>query len=298
MAAKGSSAMGEIECVLDAKSILGEGPLWDVQDQALYWVDIKRHEIHRFDPVSGSDQRWSTPEDVGSLAVREAGGLVVAMTSGFHFFDPASGRFEAIADPEPDRPENRFNDGKPDRRGRFWAGTMHDPETTPSGALYRLDPDLRWQRMVEGVTVSNGLAWSPAGDVMYYACSSSRTVWAFDCDPDDGTIGNRRVFIDTKEMGGAPDGATVDEEGCYWLTLPAAWKVARYDPKGRLIRAIELPVELPTCAMFGGPKLDMLYVTTSRFNRSEAQLASQPLAGGLFALDVGVRGLPEARFPG
>jgi L-arabinonolactonase len=290
--------MSEIVCVLDARAILGEGPLWDVQDQALWWVDIKRREIHRFDPASGRDRYWPSPEEVGSLAVRETGGLVVAMRSGFHFFDPATGSFEAIADPEADRPENRFNDGKPDRRGRFWAGTMHDPETRASGALYRLDPDLSWHRMVEGVTVSNGLAWSPPGDVMYYACSSARTVWAFDCDPDEGTIGKRRVFIDTSPFGGAPDGATVDEEGCYWLTLPAAWKVVRYDPKGRLIRVIDLPVELPTCAMFGGPNLDVLYVTTSRLNRTEAQLASQPLAGGLFALEVGVRGLPEARFRG
>jgi L-arabinonolactonase len=290
--------MSEIECVLDAKSILGEGALWDVQDRVLYWVDIKRREIHRFDPAGGRDQHWSTPEDVGSLAVREAGGLVVAMISGFHFFDFKSGRFEAIADPEPDRPDNRFNDGKPDRRGRFWAGTMHDPEAKASGALYRLDPDRRWQRMVEGVTVSNGLAWSPAGDVMYYACSSSRKVWTFDSDPDDGTIGARRVFIDTAGLGGAPDGATVDEEGCYWLTLPGAWKVARFDPEGRLIRVIGMPVEQPTCAAFGGPGLDVLYVTTSRFNRSEAQLANQPLAGGLFALEVGVRGLPETRFRG
>jgi sugar lactone lactonase YvrE len=290
--------MNEVECVLDARSILGEGALWDVRDGVLWWVDIKAREIHRFDPASGRDACWRAPEDVGSLAVRQKGGLVVAMASGFHFFDPTTGRFQAIADPEPDRPENRFNDGKPDRRGRFWAGTMHDPETTASGALYRLDPDLAWQKMVEGVTVSNGLAWSPAGDVMYYACSSARTVWAFESDPDSGEVGRRRVFIDTTALGGAPDGATVDEEGCYWLTLPGAWKVARYDPKGRLMRTIELPVELPTCAAFGGQDLDVLYVTTSRFNRTEAQLASQPLAGGLFALEAGVRGLPEARFPG
>jgi sugar lactone lactonase YvrE len=290
--------VNEVECVLDARSILGEGALWDVQDAVLWWVDIKAREIHRFDPASGRDQCWRTPEDIGSLAVREAGGLVVAMTSGFHFFDPATGDFRAIGDPEPDRAENRFNDGKPDRRGRFWAGTMHDPETAASGALYRLDFDLTWRKMVDGVTVSNGLAWSPKGDVMYYACSSARTVWAFESDPDSGRIGKRRVFIDTSAEGGAPDGATVDEEGCYWLTLPGAWKVARYDPLGRLMRTIGLPVELPTCAAFGGKDLDVLYVTTSRFNRTEAQLASQPLAGGLFALDVGVRGLPEARFRG
>jgi L-arabinonolactonase len=290
--------MSGITCVLDARSILGEGALWDEQAAVLYWVDIKAREIHRFDPASGRDVCWRAPEDVGSLAVRRNGGLVVAMASGFHFFDPATARFEAITDPEPDRPENRFNDGKPDRRGRFWAGTMHDPESAACGALYRLDADLSWQRMVEGVTVSNGLAWSPKGDVMYYACSRARTVWAFESDPEVGEIGERRVFVDTSELGGAPDGATVDEEGCYWLTLPGAWKVACYDPRGRLARTIDLPVELPTCAAFGGPDLEVLYVTTSRFNRTEAQLTDQPLAGGLFALDVGVRGLPEARFPG
>jgi sugar lactone lactonase YvrE len=290
--------MDEVACVLDARSTLGEGALWDARSAVLYWVDIKKREIHRFDPASGEDAVWATPEDIGSLAVRSAGGLVVAMTSGFHLFDFATGGFEALADPEPDRPENRFNDGKPDRRGRFWAGTMHDPETTASGALYRLDPDHRWHRMVEGVTVSNGLAWSPAGDVMYYACSSARTVWAYESDPETGALGERRVFTDTSPLGGAPDGATVDAEGCYWLTLPGAWKLARYDPAGRLMRTILLPVELPTCVAFGGPDLDILYVTTSRFNRSEAQLADQPLAGGLFALDVGVRGMAEARFPG
>ncbi len=155
-----------IECVLDAKTVLGEGPLWDQRAGVLYWVNIKAHEIHRWDPATGEDRFWLADEDVGSLVVRDGSGLVVALATGFHFFDPDTGSFEPILDPESDQPENRFNDGKPDRRGRFWAGTMHDPETKPAGALYRLDPDLGCHRMVEGIYVSNGLAWSPDGGTM------------------------------------------------------------------------------------------------------------------------------------
>jgi sugar lactone lactonase YvrE len=290
--------MTDIECVLDAKAVLGEGPLWDPRDQVLWWVNIKAHEIHRFEPVLRRDEVWHAPEDVGSLAVREGGGLVVALASGFHFFDPSSGKFTAIVDPEADQPENRFNDGKPDRQGRFWAGTMHDPETRASGCLYRLDPDLSCHRMVSGITVSNGLAWSPDSRVMYYADSAAKRVWAWDFDPASGEVANRRVFIDTTPTGGAPDGATVDSEGGYWLTLPSSGKVIRYDPAGKPMQTIELPVEHPTCTMFGGPRLDVLYVTTATFFRSPQELAHQPLCGGLFAIDAGVRGLPEARFRG
>ena len=140
--------MTEIRCALPARALLGEGPLWDPEDRVLYWVDIKGRSVHRFDPATGRDVAWPTPEDVGSLARRVAGGLVVALRSGFHFLDVVTGAIRLVAQPEADRPENRFNDGKPDRRGRFWAGSMHDPETRPTGALYRLDPDGACHRMV------------------------------------------------------------------------------------------------------------------------------------------------------
>ena len=175
---------------------------------------------------------------------------------------------------------------------------MHDPEITNSGSLYRLDPDLSCHRMVEGITVSNGLAWSPDGDVMNYADSVARTVWAWDFDGDSGTISNRRVFIDTTETGGAPDGATVDSDGRYWLTLPGAWRIIRYDPKGRADRTIKLPVSNPTCTMFGETDLRTLYITTATFGVAADALGAQPLAGGFFALNVGVQGLPEAHFSG
>lgn len=290
--------MTAIECVLDAKSILGEGALWDVQQAALYWVDIKAREIHRFDPASGRDVCWSTPEDVGSLAVREQGGLVVAMASGFYFFDPATGSFREIGDPEPDRVENRFNDGKPDRRGRFWAGSMHDRGKAPVGALYRLDPDGACHRMVDGVVCSNALCWSPDGRTMYHADTLRRVVWAWDSDPDRGEIANRRVFVELSPDDGAPDGATVDAEGFVWLAHWNGWCLTRHDPAGRTERVVRLPVQCPTCPAFGGPGLDVLYVTSATIGLTAEALAAQPWAGDILALDPGVRGLPEARFRG
>lgn len=290
--------MEEVSCVLDAKALLGEGPLWDAADRALHWVDIKRREIHRFDPATGRDEKWSTPEDVGSLALRERGGLVVALTSGFHFFDPATGEIVPIAKPELDRATNRFNDGKPDRQGRFWAGSMDDREAAPTGALYRLDADLSCTRLVDGVVCSNALCWSPDSRTLYYADSGRRIVWAWDFDAADGTIDNRRVFIELPKGEGVPDGATVDAEGFVWLAQWNGWRVTRYDAKGRVDRVVRLPVQCPTCPMFGGSKLDVLYVTSASNKLTPEQRQAQPLAGGIFAIDPRVRGLPEARFKG
>jgi L-arabinonolactonase len=290
--------MAAVTCVLDSRSFLGEGPLWDPREQVLWWVDIKNRLIHRTDPARGASARWDAPEDLGCLAVRAQGGLVVTMTSGFYFFDPSSGHFEPIIDPEADQPENRFNDGKTDRQGRFWAGTMHDPHLRASGALYRLDSNLSCHRMVDGIHVSNALAWSPDSRVMYYADSLAYTVWAWDFDASTGEIANRRRFIDTRSSGGLPDGATVDAEGCYWLTLPRTGNIIRYDPEGRPMRTISLPTDLPTCVMFGGPDLEILYCTSATLGRSDAELAGQVGAGGLFAIEAGVKGLPEAHFRG
>lgn len=291
--------MTSIECVVDARALLGEGPLWDPRDQVLWWVDIKGNAIHCFDPTTRQDRTWKTPEDIGCLAVRETGGLVVALRRGLHFFDPGSGRFDLICEPEAEPPGNRFNDGKPDRQGRFWPGTMYEGDSpTPSAALYRLDPDLSCRRMVSGITCSNGLAWSPDSSIMYYADSPAQRVWAWDFDAATGEIDNRRSFIDTAPFGSNPDGATVDAEGTYWLTLPEADKVGRFDPSGKLMQLIDFPVHHPTCAMFGGADLDVLYITTATMFRTAADLARKPQTGGLFAMDVGVKGLPEAHFRG
>ncbi|MDQ0473966.1 SMP-30/gluconolactonase/LRE family protein [Labrys wisconsinensis] len=292
--------MSDIECVVDAKAILGEGTFWDTREQVLWWIDIWAPAIHRFDPATREDRVFPAPEYLGCLATRAKGGLVVTMASGFHFFDPVAGRFDPIADPEAGMPETRFNDGKTDRQGRFWSGTMFEAEGPPRriGSLYRLDPDLSVHRIVEGIGCSNGLAWSPDSRTMYYSDSHTTLVWAFDFDPATGAAENRRVFTDVAETGGIVDGATVDVEGCYWATIPVTSKICRYDPAGRLMRTILLPTDLPTCVGFGGKDLDVLYCTSAVLRRPAAKIRGAALAGGLFAVDAGVRGLPEAPFAG
>jgi len=291
----------DIRCVVDAKALLGEGTLWDPAAQCLWWIDIWSNEIHRYEPSSGQTQSFATPRPPGCLRIRESGGLVVAMGDGFHFFDPMSGKFQHIVDAEPNLPETRMNDGKTDRQGRFWSGTAFDAEDkTPSaiGALYRLDGDLSCHKMVEGVLCSNGLAWSPDSKTMYFTDGTQPYVWAWDFDATTGHLENRRVFIDLSSVNGFSDGATVDAEGCYWLTLPMKSRIQRYDPRGRLMHTVELPTDAPTCCEFGGRDLDVLFVTTATLRRTPAELKGQPLAGGLFALDVGVKGLPASPFPG
>ena len=288
--------MSAIVPILDVRAELGEGLLWDPVRAVLWWVDIWGREIHRTDPATGRDDVFATPEYVGCVGVRERGGLVVALASGFFFFDPASGAWTPAAAPADMRPDVRFNDGKPDRQGRFWSGTVfEDPprKTEYVGALYRLDPDLTCHRMVEGIGSSNGLAFSPDGRTMYFADSQGGFVWAWDFDPATGDIDRRRVFIDFRDTGGCADGATVDVEGCYWTTLPESGKLSRYDPDGRLMRTIMMPTAIPTCCEFGGPDLDILYVTSARLRK-----LTEPMAGALFALDVGVKGLPLPFFRG
>ena len=290
--------MVEIACVVPGGAELGEGALWHPGERTLYWVNILAGEIHRFDPATGRDSVCVVSDAVGSLAIRRQGGLVAAMGRGFYNVDFATGEAKLIAEVEADLPENRMNDGKPDRQGRFWAGSMHKPETCATGALYRLNPNLQWSRLVEGIVVSNALAWSPDGKTMYYGDSSARTVWAWDFDTDSGEIYNRRIYLDEATIGGPPDGATVDAEGYYWLAVPGTWRVNRYDPVGRLERSIKLPVSNPTCVAFGGDGLHTLYVTSGTYMARREHLRNQPLAGALLAINAGVSGLPDAEFCG
>lgn len=291
----------DIQCVVAAKALLGEGTCWDPRAQKLWWLDIYAKTIYCYEPATGLTQSFSTPQVPGCLAVREKGGLVLAMGDGFHTFDPHTGNFQHIVDAEAQMPETRMNDGKTDRQGRFWSGTVFEVQGRPPqavGSLYRLDTDLSCHKMVEGVACSNGLAWSPDSRTMYFADSRTPYVWAWDFDALHGDIENRRVFIDLSSIDGVCDGATVDAEGCYWLTLPLKSKVQRYDPKGELIQTIELPTDTPTCCEFGGKALGVLYVTTATLRRTSEELKRQPTAGGLFAIDVGVRGLPSVPFKG
>ncbi|KAA2235208.1 SMP-30/gluconolactonase/LRE family protein [Salinarimonas soli] len=288
----------EIEVVRPMGNRLGESPLWHGPERALYWVDVQAPAIHRL--VEGGEvETWPMPRLVGSLAVRSRGGLVAALKNGFCTVDLATGETAFIVDPEPERPDNVLNDGKCDRRGRFWCGSRDGALKDPNGALHRLDPDLSCRSMDEGFIVSNGLAWSPDDRTMYFADSRAETVFAYDFDVDDGAIRNRRVFFSTREIEGRCDGATVDAEGFYWCALVHGGAVARFDPGGRLDRLIPMPVRHPTMCTFGGENLDVLYVTSATSMLTDEERKAQPLAGSLFAIrGLGVRGLPETPFAG
>ena len=288
--------MPEIAVACEAADRLGECPVWNRVERALYWIDALAPALHRLD-ASGRHSRLPLAQAIGSFAFRRHGGLVGAFKSGFATIDLTSGHCVPIVDPEPDRPSNALNDGKCDRRGRYWCGSRAGDLVSPVGALFRLDPDRRCRKMDEGFAVSNGIAWSPDDRTMYFADSPTGSIFAYEFDVDDGEIANRRLFASTTELGGLPDGATVDADGCYWSALFGGGGVARFDPAGRLITIVRLPVKNPTMCAFGGDRLDVLYVTSARALLSEAELAGQPLAGALLAITgVGVRGLAETSY--
>lgn len=290
--------MPRIEVVHDAGNVLGEGPCWHAGEQALYWVDALKPAVHRLDR-DGRVSTWAMPRIIGSFVFRQSGGLIAALRNGFATIDLASGAAETIVDPEPDRPTNILNDGKCDRRGRYWCGTINRDLKTPNGGLYRLDADLSCHKMESGIIASNGMAFSPDDKTLYFCDSRQDTVWAYDLDIETGAISNRRVFISTKDVPGRVDGATVDTEGNYWCAHIHDWHVVCYDPRGREVRRVKLPVQHPTMCTFGGENYDVMYVTSgTRFLDPKAH-GPQPLAGALFAIhDVGARGLPEPKFAG
>jgi sugar lactone lactonase YvrE len=284
-------------CVADVKAVLGEGPVWDPRDGALYWVDIKGKRIFRRHFESGEVTQWRPPFPICSLAPRESGGFVAGSENGFAFIDFNTHAFILHANPEPERETNRFNDGKLDRNGHFWAGTMDNEEVLASGALYRLDADLNWHRIDDDYRVTNGPAFSPGGRIMYHNDSARQTTFAFDLD-EAGNAANRRIFLQFGEEDGFPDGMTVDAEGCLWIAFWDGWCLRRYSPGGELIRTLDLPVQRPTSCAFGGPDLDHLFITSASVGLDGKALEGQPLAGGLFVLKPGVSGLPDPLFLG
>jgi len=290
--------MEEVECVLAVPALLGESPVWCHKDGGLYWVDIKQPAIHRFTPATGDCQTWPMPEDIGSLGLRDSGGAVAALRSGFATVDFCTGKVQRFGGARIPKPDMRFNDGRCDRRGRFWAGTLHENRVPGTASLYRLDPDGRCSQVVDGLTVSNGLAWSPDDRTMYFADSFVKTIFRCDFDLDSGTPHNQRVFAEVPHGFGVPDGATVDSEGFLWSANFDGGCITRYAPDGSVDRVITLPVQRPTSCTFGGEDFSILYVTSASVNLTDAQRAAAPLAGSLFAVATGFKGLPEPGFAG
>ena len=287
-----------VELALDAQDFLGEGPVWSPTDECLYWVDIMKPAIRRWSPTTGDEQAWTMPSEIGSMALRSKGGMIVALRTGIALLDMKSGEVTPVCDPESDIATNRFNDGKCDPQGRFWAGTMDDAAVEYSGALYRIDTDLSCHQMVTDVNCSNGIGWSPDGLTMFYTDTWTYRVDQFDFDPDTGAIANRRPFAEVPAGEGAPDGLTVDAEGGVWSARWEGGRVVRYAPDGSVDRVVNMPVNSPTSLTFGGPNLTDLYVTSAKFGQTEAQLAAAPLSGGLFRITVEVAGQEDRRFAG
>jgi sugar lactone lactonase YvrE len=287
--------------ILEAQTDLGEGPIWDHQAKVLWWVDIEGKRVHRFDPKSRQDESWDVGQMVGTVVCRKHGGLMLALEHGFAEFDLKSGAVKVVADPESDKPDNRFNDGKCDPAGRFWAGTMNkgDALKIHTGALYSLDADLAVKKHLEPVGVSNGIVWSQDAKLMYYVDTASMAVDAFDFDNGAGSISNRRTVFKVPPEMGYPDGMAIDDPGKLWVAFWNGWQVARICPQeGKVIATIKLPVANVTACAFVGESLDQMIITTARVGLSEEDLAKQPMAGDLFVAQPGVHGVTSSYFAG
>ncbi|MBI2728719.1 MAG: SMP-30/gluconolactonase/LRE family protein [Polaromonas sp.] len=294
----------KIECVVPAGNELGESPCWDDQNQRLLWVDAWKARIHTWAPATGVSSFFDLPapldsQRIGSFALDNSGSFICAMNRDFWRFDPLTGSASFVSEGETTGgPANRLNDGKCDRKGRFWCGSFNTGDwSANTGVLYRLEEGRQAVRQFDGVGISNGIAFSPDDRIFYFADSQAGVVWQFDFDIDAGVLSNRRPFISMQHITGLVDGAAVDAEGFYWCALCKGGAIARFDPAGKLVRWIELPTRDPTMCTFGGADLDILYVTTARRFLDAGSLVRQPQAGHLLAITgLGVRGLKEPRF--
>lgn len=300
-----------IECVVECGNHLGEGPVWDVEEGGLYWVDgtgrrVGKSSIWHLDPKTGKTRQWKLDHDVGAMALREGGGAVLALDDGFYFFDFNTAALELISLIDADQPRTRLNDGKCDRRGRFFAGAMDDKEELKNCALWRLDPDLIVAKVDDGIICSNGPCWSPDDKTFYFADTFQEEIWAYDYDISSGIPSRRRLFASTASDAGVADGSTVDAEGFLWNAQLISGELVRYAPDGTVERRIGMPVRNITSVMFGGANLDEIYVTSMARVKHPAvhdhfAVEEKPQfgAGHLFRLrGLGIRGLPEPRFAG
>lgn len=282
----------EIHCVSSTRAIVGESPVWDPRDEALWWTDIKGRIVHRYDPKTAEDRLYPMPIRVGALAPRASGGFILAAEHGFWAWTPGRRPPEHIVDVEADRPDNRMNDGACDRQGRFVAASMSlHPDRLATAACWRLDASLQPELLVDGLRVGNGIAFSPAGDMLHLAETMTGDVWRLGYGAHSA-LGEREPFLAFTEAAGKPDGATIDSDGFYWVAGVYGGKLHRFAPDGRLDRSIDLPIPTPTCARFGGADMRDLYITSMGENEADP-------AGRLFVIrGLGVQGLPETPFAG
>lgn len=289
----------KIDVFLDVKTTLGEGPLWDVDQQRFYFIDSMDGRVFRCTERGTELRAWDVPGKIGSMALRKDGdGAIVSLQNGFYTLDFKTGDCDLIHDPEPGKTANRINDGKVDRRGRFFAGSMDTMEEGPNGALYRLDPDFAVTKVESDIIVSNGPCFSPDDKTFYFADSWSGVIWAYDYDVETGSLSNRRDFVEVDRSDeGAADGGTVDSEGCLWNANVYAGRIYRWRPDGSVDRVIDMPVRKVTSVMFGGPNLDVLYVTSMAKPPLPRFPGDGVMRGSVFAVTgLGVTGVPEPRF--
>ena len=281
---------------LKVKNTLGEGIIWDAASACVWWTDIDGSKLYRYQSEDKQLDHWTTPERLGSFAlVSDSEFLICGFASGFAYFNPHSGELQWLEKIEQNNPGTRLNDGRADRQGRFWAGSMVESGDGGAGALYCLDQQLQVASKVSGLTISNGLCWSPDSTVMYHTDTPSRRIHAYDFDAATGAIANQRCLVRT-EKGCFPDGSSVDAEGYIWNAQWGASQVVRYSPEGEVDFVLPLPVSQPTCVAFGGPKLDRLFVTSATQGFDEQTLSAEPEAGNVLVFQTNISGIADARF--
>ncbi|MFG6115898.1 SMP-30/gluconolactonase/LRE family protein [Halobacillus sp. MO56] len=291
--------IGNVELVLDAKAYLGEGPSWDSEQQVLYWVDIEGKKVHIYDPEHGKNSEIHVDQRVGAVVPRNSGGAIAAMEKGFYSLDLESGETRQITDPEAGVSENRFNDGKCDPEGRFWAGTMSYSGIQENGALYCLDTNLKVEKKVDHVSTSNGIAWSPDHRYMYFIDTPTKQVVRYEYDKHQGAITNPAIVVEIPDGEGKPDGMTIDAEGNLWIAHWGGSKLSVWNPdKGEQLRSIPVPALNVTSCVFGGKEMNELYITTASVGMEEEDLRKFPSAGGLFKVTTEVTGAPSYHFKG
>jgi sugar lactone lactonase YvrE len=283
---------------LDVRAELGECPVWSIEEQALYFVDIKGKALHRFAPATGAHRTFPMPEEIGCIGFIKGGGFIAGFRSGLWLLDGDGNRTQKLADNPEDQGASRFNDGRIDPAGRFLAGTIDEPKDGGRAHLYRYDSQ-GLAVLASGLLTSNGVAFSPDGRILYHSDTPTFTVWRYAYDPAPGEATDKTLFVrlqPTESDRGRPDGAAVDAEGCYWTALFEGERIQRYSPEGRLLAEYPVPARCPTMVCFGGTDLKTLYVTSARSGRSEDELMAYPHSGSLFAMPVDVPGLPEYKF--